>query len=128
MGRKYIRFVTRLKDAKTSRDLGIFRAFGKLKETGDLEDWAQERGEGICKWFNKNLKVPKLKDGLWRAVFWFLADQQEMVKMLWELVAILEEHAVIVECISIDDPGMIVYHDSYQVAAIPHRKKAQTKK
>ena len=51
-----------------------------------------------------------------------------MGKMLWELVAILEEHAVIVDFISTDDPGTIVYRDSYQIAAVPHRRKVQVKR
>lgn len=128
MSRKYIRFVTRLKDVDTSKDLGVFRAFGKLYETDKLEDWAQDRGKTICKWFNQNLKVPNLEGEPWRSVFWFRADQQEMVQMLWELIAILEEHGVVVEFISSDDPGTIVYRDTYQVAAVPHRRKAQAKK
>ncbi len=128
MSRNYIRFVTRLKDAETSKDLGIFQAFGRLEDKDKLEGWAQERGNAICNWFDQNLKAPKMKGAHWRAVFWFRADQQEMVKMLWELVAILEEHGVIVALNSTDDPGTIVYRDSFQVAAVPFRRKSQAKK
>lgn len=116
----YLRFATTLRCPDTARPLGIFRSAGKLRDTKKVEPWAGERIEEICKWFNANLPCPHLDGNDWRAIFWFRSERQPMVRMLWELAAIIEEHGVFVEFIAKDNPGMIVYNDEFQVAAIPH--------
>jgi hypothetical protein len=122
MSAKFIRFVTRLRDQETSKRLGIFWATGKLGDTAAWESWAEDRADSICHWFNENLKVPRLRAEHWRAVFWFHSAQREMVQRLWELAALLEEHGVFVDFLSTNDPGVVVYRDQHQLAAIPRSR------
>jgi hypothetical protein len=122
MSAKFIRFVTRLRDRETSKRLGIFWATGDLADCDAWENWAEDRAESICEWFNKNLKAPDLPSEHWRAVFWFHSAQQEMVRKLWELAALLEEHGVFVDFLSTNDPGVVVYRDQHQLAAIPRSR------
>lgn len=112
----------------TTRPLGIFHSAGRLQDSGSVEPWAGERIDEICTWFNFNLPSPRLKRGGWRAIFWFRSECRHMVQMLWELAAILEEHGVFVELIAHDNPGMIIYNDEFQVAAIPGRRKLHDRK
>jgi hypothetical protein len=59
----------------------------------------------------------------WRAKFWFRDSAQPIVKRLWELVAILRVRLIRVELLTTVDPGIIVYSDEHQVAAMPRRVK-----
>jgi len=118
----YLRFATTLRCPDTARPLGIFRSAGKLREGKKVEPWADERIQEICEWFNSNLPCPHLDGDRWRAIFWFRSDRQSMVRILWELAVILEENGVFVEFTAKNNPGMIVYQDEFQVAAIPRSR------
>lgn len=73
----------------------------------------------VFDWFNDHLTVPQLDPAYWHARFWFRDSAQPMVKRLWELVAILRERNLRVELLTAVDPGVIIYHDQHQVAALP---------
>jgi hypothetical protein len=122
----FVRFVTSDRDPEAPGPLGIFRAAGNLRDSQDLDEWTAQRLDEILNWFNKNLPCPRLDSRYWRAVFWFNADCQEMVSRLWELVAMLKDHAVQVQLVRATqtDVNVVVYRDEYQIAAMPMKRAA----
>ncbi|HVC97259.1 MAG TPA: hypothetical protein VND64_26500 [Pirellulales bacterium] len=118
----YIRFETSLRDSACPRPLGVFRAVGKLRDAQAFDDWSIQCVDEVCVWFNQHLTVPRLPSHLYRAVFWFRAEQQSLVSHLWELVHVLREHEVLVALLCSPRPGRICYQDDYQVAAMPDRR------
>ena len=119
---RYVRFRSNLRDIDLSVPLGIFRATGRLIESGQLDSWLTDGCEEICDWFNRHLIVPRLEPGLIRAVFWFRAERVEMIQRLWELAILLQESGVMIELIHTTRPGWVRYADEFQVAAIPTRR------
>lgn len=118
----YIRFQTSVLCPRAGRPLGVFRATGVLEHEGRIEEYFRETLDESLQWFNKNLESPRIADKDRECVFWFCADQQLFVGRLWDLVAILVEHHVEVRQVRTTDPGMIVYRDDYQVAAVPSQR------
>jgi hypothetical protein len=102
--------------AASHHRLGIFRAAGELEKREVLSD--RERGQlrRALRWFNENLKVPRVTS---RAVFWFKADAAECVGRVWQIVRLLDAHDTIVWMMRSERPGQIVYEDNYQLAALP---------
>lgn len=117
-----IRFQTQLRCPDTGRRLGLFHSAGQLEDRKDLDPALRwELGE-ILQWFNHGLNVPTLDGHGWRCLFWFRSSAGELTARAWHLVALLEHEGVYVEKLRTDRPGMIVYEDSHQVAAVPPRR------
>ena len=125
----FVRFVTTDRDPLAPGPLGIFRAAGNLRDSRDLDAWTAERIHEILGWFNANLPVPKLEACQWRAVFWFHAECQPMISRLWELVAILKDHGILVELIRTggETLGKVVYCDQFQIAAMPWNRRSNSR-
>ena len=119
----YIRFQTQLRCRHTGRPAGIFVAAGRIEDRTTLPDATRDRLREVLIWFNGNLTVPSLDDSDWRSLFWFRSNSQSVISRLWELVHLLEDEGVFVTKVRTSQPGMIVYRDEYQVAAVPRRKK-----
>ena len=114
--RSYLRFaVGRIEPASLHR-LGIFRAAGALEQSDALSDDDRGRLRRALRWFNKNLKVPRVSS---RAVFWFKSDATECLERVWLIVRLLDAHGLIVWMLRADQPGQVVYEDVHQVAALP---------
>ena len=76
-------------------------------------------------WFNRNLPVPDLDSSDWRCLFWFRCDAKEAIGRIWELAWLLADEGVFVRKLRTDSPGMIVYRDRHQVAAVPRRRSVR---
>ncbi len=118
----YVRFQSQLRCGNTGRPAGVFATAGRVEDAARTPDSTRERLRDSLAWFNQNLIVPRLGECCWRCVFWFHSDATELIRRIWELVAILEDEGVFTRKIWTTDPGRIYYFDEYQVAAIPHRK------
>ena len=116
---RYIRFQTSVLCARARRPLGIFRATGVLQTEGRIEAHFTNLVEKSLDWFSSNLTSPPINETEKNCVFWFCANQAQMVAEIWDLVSVLEMHDVNVTQVRTDDPGMIVYRDEFQVAALP---------
>ena len=99
--------------------MGIFRAAARVEMRSHLTVWSRELLRSSLDWFNDNLPVPRLDDPDWRALFWF-RPQSDVVREMWQLVAILREEEVAVGLRYTKMPGRIVYQDEFQIAAIPY--------
>ena len=118
----YIRFQTSVLCPREKLPLGVFQAAGVLEHEGRIEAYFEDTLKETMQWFNKNLAVPRIAKRVSRYVFWFCADRQSFIARLWELVAVLEEHEINVQRFRTTDPGIIVYRDEYQVAAVPSQR------
>jgi hypothetical protein len=97
-----------------------------LQEDGQIEEYFRETVDETLDWFNSNLTNPRIDEEDRNCVFWFCAKRQQCIARLWELVAILVENQIEVHRICTNDPGIIVYRDEFQVAAIPNQRTTYT--
>jgi hypothetical protein len=118
----YIRFQTNVQCPHMKRPLGVFHAAGVLQARGRIQEYFRDTINETLDWYDNNLVVPRIADRDQRCVFWFCADKQQIVANVWSLVAILVEHQVDIRRLRTTDPGMIVYRDAFQVAAIPNQR------
>ena len=120
MGRAaYIRFVV-----GTDRDgphwlTGVITEARILRDRGELEPHECEWLVEIFEWFNKSLPCPPFSQKRWsrHAISWFKDDATDAIRAIWDLVALLRQHGVLVRVLRTDQPGMILYEDDFQVVA-----------
>ena len=119
----FVRFVAGA-DAEDAAWLnGIFTEARLLRDRGELFEHESEWLEATFDWFNKHLPCPpfekKLSSGAWtrEAVAWFRSEAKEPVSRMWDIVALLREHGILVRMITSANLGTIVYEDKYQVVA-----------
>ncbi len=99
--------------------MGIFQAASRVEVRSQLSDWTREWLHDSLDWFIENLPLPQFDKHDRRAIFWF-RPQSDVVREIWQLVAILREEGVPVGVRTTRIPGRIVYHDKFQIAAIPY--------
>ena len=116
----YLRFAVGRIEPATGRERGIFRGAGNLEASELLSDHDRGRLRRVLRWFNRNLKVPKVTSN---AIFWFKSDATDCIDRVWELVRLLDAHDTLVWMMRCRDPGQIVYDDEFQVAALPQRNR-----
>ena len=129
----YLRFITQFINPYNESETGIFMA---LKYVRDDYPFAQD--DDILKlklltgWFNECLDKPTKfsnatnKSPAKVSLSWFKDSAKEHIQKIHELIEILERYDFIVDRITTQNPGYIVYEDEFQVSAIPfkaHRNK-----
>jgi hypothetical protein len=114
----FVRFETPLYCEASHQPTGLFWAVGDVEARADLDQWTREWLDEMSRWFGRNLPVPRFVDIDARAIFWF-RPQSKIVREAWSLVAILREEGVPIGLRRTHLPGRIVYHDEFQIAAIP---------
>jgi hypothetical protein len=116
----YLRFAAGGDHPDTKQPRGIFHV-GDLLAHPELTHAQREVLDGSRRWFNENLCAPDLDEP--RAIFWFRpGGAGECVSRVWERVALLREHGIVVHLLRCTDPGLVVYRDRQQIAAVPQRK------
>jgi hypothetical protein len=121
MGR-FVRFQTDLRLPHNGCRLGLFRSIGRLQATCTLPGYVDELLDESLDWFNRNLRVPRLKLHERRAIFWFRDEAAECIERIWILVTLLNEEGCHIHLSTTMRPGHIVYRDEHQVAAIPGKR------
>jgi hypothetical protein len=129
----YLRFVVPDIDEDSGMGLGVFHAVRNLREEGKLYRYEEEQHDLIRQWFNENLEKPTRftasKPPFYRkpnkAVSWFKDSANEHLNYVRELVAILQNHGVIVQLLKTERVGYVVYEDEYQIVAEPFRGESQ---
>ena len=83
--------------------------------------WEQEILEELLDWFEAHLDEPEVleHEGFETAVCWFHQGAREHLDRVWEIVAVLENNGIHVEMITARNPGLIIFDDGIQVAAVP---------
>ena len=115
----YLRFATFRIDPDAHRPQGIFlRAYVLLASDG-LYTRERRRLRESLTYFEHDLDVPRVWER--RAVFWFKAECALCTHHAWALVNALKASGVPVQPVRTTNPGLVIYEDGCQIAAIPYR-------
>jgi hypothetical protein len=102
---------------------GIFRATRRLMDADRFNKWQDDWLNEDFDWFNANLPRPtELRNG--RAVCWFRPEAREAISKIWRIARLVESVGVPVRVHRRRDPGLIVYKDDFQVAAVAWRQRS----
>lgn len=113
----FIRFVVG-GDAEHHRLLtGAVTEARLLRDLGELVAYESELLEATYEWLNSYLPCPPFKSAGWsrNAVAWFKDSAAEPIHRMRELAVLLESHGLVVRMLRSDNPGRILYEDTYQV-------------
>ena len=120
----YLRFVLPQRDRESHSRLGLLVAAHELRESGELEPYEDHLLGQALEWFNTRLPVPAIlkQEQNVRALSWFTSSAQPAIDCMWDVVAVFRSYGATVELLKTDDPGTILYSDSWQVVAKPSRR------
>lgn len=113
----FIRFVVGV-DGEHHRLLtGLITEARLLRDRGSLYPHEASWLEEAYGWFNANLPCPPFSSSNWpeEAVSWFRDDADEPIRRMWEIAHLLKEHGVPVRMLRSENPGKVLYEDSYQI-------------
>lgn len=123
---RYLRFVIPNRSEESGYRYGFLRGAKVVQKRGVLADHEEKRREEIFKWFNKNLSVPSrvsrkrnASHKNHRGLAWFKDTALGHIRLAREVVELMRLHGVVVETVTTDRPGFIVYEDDFQVVAEP---------
>jgi hypothetical protein len=116
-----VRFRSRLLDPDSTVEEGIFMAAYRLRDQGDIEPVQREQLIDLLSWFEQHLPAPQALEKEWNktAICWFRSESRECISRVWSLVHLLEENGVVIDKITSEHPGWVVYEDKWQVVAHP---------
>jgi hypothetical protein len=123
----FIRFVISRLDCDSGRRQGLFQAADELRKSGELSNQDDKRLSAIFVWFGENLKKParlsmsSRPHAKQQAISWFKSSAIKHIRKMRELQRMLESHGILVEAITTQRPGYVVYEDEFQVAAHPFK-------
>jgi hypothetical protein len=99
---------------------GIFMATYWLADDGRFDEGERVWFFQEMEWFDTYLPGTRgLRDP--RAVCWFRGDAGEAISRIWRLVTLVEREGVPVTVYRTRRPGLVVYEDRWQIAAVPWR-------
>lgn len=122
-----IRFVSTRIDHHSGRREGIFQVATRLSASGHLSTVDDERLTKLIAWFDDNLHKPtrfarsRSHHPTAVAISWFKSEARDCIVRVREMQQILEEYGVLVETITTDRAGYVVYEDEHQVTARPFK-------
>ena len=115
----YLRFATFRIDPDAHRPQGVFQRAYALLAADELHLEERRRLLRALRYFEHDLPLPYLWEQ--RAVFWFKAECARCTHHAWDLANALKASGVPVMPVRTLKPGLVVYEDACQIAAIPFR-------
>ena len=100
-------------------DMGVFVAAYVHMDDEHVDSDQRAWLRRVLLWFQANLHAPVISDP--RALFWFRGQRNPCLDRVWELRAALREVGEKPSMIKTSRPGVVVYEDTHQVAAVPFR-------
>jgi len=99
-------------------------AINDLRENDEVAPYHMEELERHVGWMRMHLKSPSClkEDGNERALSWFHPRAKEPIRRIRIMVEILREYGVVIDQITTNNPGHVVYEDGWQIVAKPPRK------
>ena len=125
----FVRFVSTFRDEQTGRPLGIFHAAATLRDAFDTPLYYETVLREHLKWFRDHLHVPsqfsrsRTTNAAPIALCWFKPSAANCIDRARELAYIVNELAFPVTMVTSRRPGIVVYEDGFQIAAVPFRRK-----
>ena len=95
-----------------------------LRDKGELAFYEEEQLERIYSWLNEHLPCPPFSTAGWSrdAVSWFKDTADRSIGKMRELATILESHGRLVRVLQSENPGRVLYEDSFQVVVEEWRR------
>lgn len=120
---KYVRFQGLTPNLGTSSKEGIFQLAYRLKRSPEITPYDDAELRRNLAWLDMHLKSPEILECSQskRAICWFKETADEPIKRIWALKYLLETYGNWIEVIKTGKPGVVLYQDGWQVAAIPFR-------
>ncbi|MBC8102991.1 MAG: hypothetical protein H7Z41_10435 [Cytophagales bacterium] len=118
----YLRIAVTGEDMESHQQQGIFHAAWDLLDSGTLSDAEAQDLRSLLDWFDQKMPCPsasECKALSRRAVFWFRSGGGDYLKKAWELVQLMRLHGLLVDVFRTRNPGIILFLDHCQIAAIP---------
>ena len=126
----FLRFVVDELHLQSGKRCGAFQAAYRLRRSGLLSAYDEQRLSEALTWFDEHLPKPvrlahsRRPNATDTAICWFRAGAREHLSRMRELQSILDIYAVRLEMVVTRRPGYIVYEDAFQVAAYPFAETA----
>ena len=123
----YIRFTVPSDAWRTERRVpsGLFAATYRLADDGRFEEGEHLWFIDEMRWFNRYLPSAPIGSHR-RAVCWFRGDAGEAISRVWRIVCLVEHEGIPVRVYRTRRPGIVVYSDDLQIAAVPWRDTFMT--
>ncbi len=122
-----VRFTVLRRNACSQVEDGLFQAAHALRASGALAPAEEALVADVFRWFGARLPRPRRfarstrPHAQAKAVCWFRDTAAEHLARMEDLVAILRTHGQVVQRLTTDRPGYVVYEDAYQVVSEPFR-------
>lgn len=118
---RYIRFECQERREGNASRLGIFQIAFRVRDAHAtaLHD-ANEIGRHL-EWLKRHLRSPEEieREANRRAIFWFKQNAKAPIERMWAIKPYLEAYGYWIDLRTTLAPGVVVYEDKWQVAAIP---------
>ncbi|MFT3930993.1 MAG: hypothetical protein QM709_11940 [Spongiibacteraceae bacterium] len=99
---------------------------GVLKKMNVMNQEDSEWYKETASWFNKYLPEPsrlsrsKKSHAQPVALSWFKDNAEEYIAKARLVADLLEKYGFVVDMLTTDRPGYVVYEDEYQIVAVPY--------
>lgn len=122
---RYIRFESQAPLECASSRLGIFQIAYRLRDADETRVHDANEIAKLLEWLKAHLHSPdELElEANKRAICWFKSAAHEPMKRIWHLKACVEAYGYWISVRKTWEPGLIIYEDGWQVAAIPRTRR-----
>jgi len=124
----YVRFNAEITTPEGERLFGIFKVSQYLSDAHLITDPDDDdRLWQLFEWFNKYLSLPtkshrsKNHDQDSKALAWFKDTSTVHISVMHEISDITQRYGGVVDFVTTEKPGYILYEDDYQVFAEPFK-------
>jgi hypothetical protein len=113
----FLRFVVGGDDEHHRLLTGLVTEARLLRDKGLLAEHEAELLQTTYDWLNDNLPCPPFSTSGWSrdAVTWFKDSAKDSISRMRELAVLLESHGLLIRMLRSNNPGRVLYEDSYQV-------------
>lgn len=124
----YLRFVCARVDEDSHCRVGVFQAaYELLTSDAVIESTDREAMRAVLDWFKEHLEAPdrfscsRKPSAAPEAISWYRRSAEDHIRRMRELCIVLERYGIATETIRTSRPGVIVYDEENQTAAVPFR-------
>lgn len=117
---RYIRFIATQVDSDSGVEEGVFQAAYRLRKDWEVTTYEREALRLHLRWLEAHLSIPEVlsRPGYEKAISWFKSGAKDSITRVWSIIHILEENGVVINKITTNRPGWIVYEDEWQIVAV----------
>ena len=121
--RYFVRFSTALQREDSGCREGIFQAGWRVARDRTIRWESTLALRELLRWVGDHVPVPPPDFDVPEAIFLFRSDAHECMQRMWDLVHHLAALGVHCEMQVVEDPGLVVWEDEFQVAVVPNQRR-----